>query len=245
MNHQLELQRKRKIKNIINNMYVIYIHIMALRLLLSIGEEVLGAKPWHKGDVATNRQGKCDGTGNDDYDDVDLYGDVMPVNHLNNRYDKAKGLIDSENKKIAPIVKKIEDENNAKIKEMYEEVKAKFEAENNKKIDDDYTKKYDELDNQYKEMLAKLEEEYQKAYGEEQDKFYKAEDTKIEKEKAKKKEFDAEQNAEVAMRNAGSMFKLYLAGGMFAAFLLISLILVLVKIERNLRSTKIEEIVEA
>jgi hypothetical protein len=62
---------------------------------------------------------------------------------------------------------------------------------------------------------------------------------------SKKKEFDADQNAEVAMRNAGSMFKLYLAGGMFAAFLLISLILVLVKIERNLRSTKIEEIVEA
>ena len=62
---------------------------------------------------------------------------------------------------------------------------------------------------------------------------------------SKKKEFDADQNAEVAMRNAGSMFKLYLAGGMFAAFLLISLILVLVKIERNLRSTKIEEILEA
>jgi len=61
----------------------------------------------------------------------------------------------------------------------------------------------------------------------------------------KKKEFDTNQNAEVAMRNAGVMFKLYLAGGMFAAFLLISLILVLVKIERNLRSTKIEEIVEA
>jgi len=62
---------------------------------------------------------------------------------------------------------------------------------------------------------------------------------------SKKKEFDADQNAEVAMRNAGSMFKLYLAGGMFAAFLLISLILVLVKIERNLRTTKIEEVLEA
>ena len=60
----------------------------------------------------------------------------------------------------------------------------------------------------------------------------------------KKKEFDADQKAEVAMRNAGSMFKLYVAGGLFAAFLLLSLILVLVKIERNLRSTKIEEIVE-
>lgn len=61
----------------------------------------------------------------------------------------------------------------------------------------------------------------------------------------KKKEFDADQKAEVAMRNAGSMLKLYVAGGLFAAFLLLSLILVLVKIERNLRSTKIEEIVEA
>ena len=60
----------------------------------------------------------------------------------------------------------------------------------------------------------------------------------------KKKEFNADQKAEVAMRNAGSMFKLSVAGGLFAAFLLLSLILVLVKIERNLRSTKIEEIVE-
>jgi hypothetical protein len=62
---------------------------------------------------------------------------------------------------------------------------------------------------------------------------------------AQKKEFEADQRREVATRHAGSMFKLYLAGGMFAAFLLISLILVLVKIERNLRSTKIEEIHEA
>ena len=58
----------------------------------------------------------------------------------------------------------------------------------------------------------------------------------------KKKEFEADQNAEVATRYAGSVFKLYLAGGMFATFLLLSLILVLVKIERNLRSTKIEKI---
>ena len=60
-----------------------------------------------------------------------------------------------------------------------------------------------------------------------------------------KKEFDVEQNSEVAMRNSGSMLKLYIAGGLFAAFLLISLILVLVKIERNLRSTKIKEEFEA
>jgi len=60
-----------------------------------------------------------------------------------------------------------------------------------------------------------------------------------------KKEFDVEQNSEVAMRNSGSMLKLYIAGGLFSAFLLISLILVLVKIERNLRSTKIKEEFEA
>jgi hypothetical protein len=60
----------------------------------------------------------------------------------------------------------------------------------------------------------------------------------------KKDEFEASQNAEVAMRNAGSMIKLYTAGGLFAAFLLISLILVLVKIERNLRTTKLQEAVE-
>ena len=60
-----------------------------------------------------------------------------------------------------------------------------------------------------------------------------------------KRKFDIEQKAEVAMRKDGSMLKLYIAGGLFAAFLLLSLILVLVKIERNLRSTKIEDIVEA
>lgn len=54
------------------------------------------------------------------------------------------------------------------------------------------------------------------------------------------REFQQEQNVEVAMRNAGAMMKLYVAGGIFAAFLLISLILVLVKIERNLRIVKLE-----
>jgi len=54
-----------------------------------------------------------------------------------------------------------------------------------------------------------------------------------------KREFDADQQAEAALRNAGAMFKLYVAGGLFVSFLLISLILVLVKIERNLRSVKI------
>ena len=42
------------------------------------------------------------------------------------------------------------------------------------------------------------------------------------------------------MRQAGALLKIYIAGGMFVAFLLISLILVLVKIERNLRSVKID-----
>ena len=56
-----------------------------------------------------------------------------------------------------------------------------------------------------------------------------------------KQAYEAEQAAHVAMRNAGAMMKLYIAGGVFAAFLLISLILVLVKIERNLRVVKLEE----
>lgn len=55
----------------------------------------------------------------------------------------------------------------------------------------------------------------------------------------KKRKFEAEQEAEAALRNAGALFKLYVAGGLFVAFLLISLILVLVKIERNLRSVKV------
>ena len=55
-----------------------------------------------------------------------------------------------------------------------------------------------------------------------------------------KKEFDSEQGAEALGRNAGAMIKLYVAAGVFVAFLFISLILVLVKIERNLRTTKLE-----
>jgi len=55
-----------------------------------------------------------------------------------------------------------------------------------------------------------------------------------------KKAFDAEQNAESILRKQGAALKLYVAGGLFAAFLLISLILVLVKIERNLRLVKVK-----
>jgi hypothetical protein len=60
-----------------------------------------------------------------------------------------------------------------------------------------------------------------------------------------KKAFETEQSIEVGMRNSGAMMKLYIAGGVFIAFLFISLILVLVKIERNLRTTKIEVLPEA
>lgn len=58
----------------------------------------------------------------------------------------------------------------------------------------------------------------------------------------KKQEFDNDQQIEVAGRLAGAMQKFYIAGGIFASFLLISLILVLVKIERNLRIVKTENL---
>jgi uncharacterized membrane protein len=61
-----------------------------------------------------------------------------------------------------------------------------------------------------------------------------------EKQIKQKEEFDRSENIDVAARTAGALFKFYLAGGIFAAFLLISLILVLVKIERNLRLVKTE-----
>ena len=53
-------------------------------------------------------------------------------------------------------------------------------------------------------------------------------------------EFEQEQNAEALLKKAGAAMKLYIAAGLFAAFLLISLILVLVKIERNLRLVRID-----
>ena len=52
-------------------------------------------------------------------------------------------------------------------------------------------------------------------------------------------EFEQEQNAEVLLKKAGAAMKLYIAAGLFGAFLLISLILVLVKIERNLRLVRV------
>jgi len=53
-------------------------------------------------------------------------------------------------------------------------------------------------------------------------------------------EFEQEQNAEALLKKAGATMKLYIAAGLFGAFLLISLILVLVKIERNLRVVRID-----
>lgn len=47
--------------------------------------------------------------------------------------------------------------------------------------------------------------------------------------------FEAEEKGRVAIAQVGSALNLYIAAGMFCSFLLISLILVLVKIERNLR----------
>ena len=50
-----------------------------------------------------------------------------------------------------------------------------------------------------------------------------------------KKKFDMEQESEVIEQKASAALYLYIAAGKFLTFLLISLILVLVKIERNLR----------
>jgi len=55
-----------------------------------------------------------------------------------------------------------------------------------------------------------------------------------------KKIFETYQNDEVNFRKEGAAIKIYTALGLFGAFLIISLILVLVKIERNLRVVKIK-----
>lgn len=57
----------------------------------------------------------------------------------------------------------------------------------------------------------------------------------FESQQAKRKAFEVEEAGRVLAAKAGAMMKLYVAAGLFGAFLLISLILVLVKIERNLR----------
>jgi flagellar basal body-associated protein FliL len=55
------------------------------------------------------------------------------------------------------------------------------------------------------------------------------------RQKDAQKKFEREQEQKVMMKQAGAAMNLYIAAGMFATFLIISLILVLVKIERNLR----------
>jgi hypothetical protein len=54
-----------------------------------------------------------------------------------------------------------------------------------------------------------------------------------------KEEFDSIQEAEVIAKQASAMMNFYIAAGLFASFLVVSLILVLVKIERNLRTRPI------
>ncbi|MEY2618191.1 MAG: hypothetical protein RL522_1193 [Pseudomonadota bacterium] len=61
----------------------------------------------------------------------------------------------------------------------------------------------------------------------------------FEKQREERKAFERRENARVAGAKAGAMMKLYAASGLFGAFLLVSLILVLVKIERNLRARPI------
>jgi uncharacterized protein with gpF-like domain len=49
------------------------------------------------------------------------------------------------------------------------------------------------------------------------------------------RKFERDQERQVVIKQAGAAMNLYIAAGMFGTFLIISLILVLVKIERNLR----------
>ncbi|MFM8863426.1 MAG: hypothetical protein ACKOFG_00595 [Limnohabitans sp.] len=58
----------------------------------------------------------------------------------------------------------------------------------------------------------------------------------FERQQTQRKEFEAQEDARVMAAKAGAMMKIYIAGGLFGTFLLISLLLVLVKIERNLRA---------
>lgn len=57
----------------------------------------------------------------------------------------------------------------------------------------------------------------------------------FEKQRARRKEFEEQEQIRVLGAKAGAMMKIYVAAGLFGAFLLISLLLVLVKMERNLR----------
>jgi len=61
----------------------------------------------------------------------------------------------------------------------------------------------------------------------------------FEKQQMQRKEFEAQEQVRVMAAKAGAMMKIYVAAGLFVTFLLISLLLVLVKIERNLRTRPI------
>jgi hypothetical protein len=74
---------------------------------------------------------------------------------------------------------------------FYEDVSKKFDEKNKNVLENEYDQKNKELEAQYEQILGQLEEEYNKGFAENEDKFFKAEDTKIEKEKSKKAEFDA------------------------------------------------------
>ncbi len=58
----------------------------------------------------------------------------------------------------------------------------------------------------------------------------------FDKQRDEKIKFDAAENEAVIQKKSDAMVKIYISAGLFGVFLLISLVLALVKIERNLRS---------
>ena len=161
---------------------------MALSLLLNLVGEVLGQSPWS---VAKQRQGKCDGSPLDEYQNYTLLGNTtMPVNKRNIAYRYVQPFVNRKVAEVTPRLNKLESDSNERITKMYDDERKKFEDANQRKIDKEYEEKYKKLEEQYNEYLKKLEEEYEKTKGEQQDRFTKNEDSKIEREKAKKQAFD-------------------------------------------------------
>ena len=163
------------------------------RLALNIFEEILQTKPWKQGDADDGffmrRENKCDATNDDRYTDVKLYGDEeISINALNS-YDRAGPLIRNLNAQIIPKADALEKESDDRINKMYDKVDEEV-LRLKEKIDEKFARLYDEVNEQYTDYLDKLEQEYKKGYDEEKDKLFNIENTKIEKEKAKKKEFD-------------------------------------------------------
>ena len=62
----------------------------------------------------------------------------------------------------------------------------------------------------------------------------------FEKQKERRSAFDSQERIRVSGAKSGAMMELYIASGLFLVFLLISLLLVLVKMERNLRALPID-----